>query len=267
MNQNSQNSPVQNVVFDRAAGYYDQTRGLAPAEADQLAAALWQALAVTPTTRVLEIGVGTGRIAGPLAQRGLSMAGIDLSTAMLAVLRSKFPALPVALADMTRLPFTAAAFDGVLAFHVLHLVRDWRDALAEAVRVLRPGGKFIYSIHRRDSTSVNMQLRTQWRLLLAARGAPHDRPGTHSDEQVDEALHQLGCRDHAQVDVIRNFKPVTAAAVLDDMEKRIWSDTWLVTDEVFAAAIADLRAWAAERFDLQQVQQDETTIGFHVYTF
>ena len=77
MNQNSQNSPVQNVVFDRAAGYYDQTRGLAPAEADQLAAALWQALAVTPTTRVLEIGVGTGRIAGPLAQRGLSMAGID----------------------------------------------------------------------------------------------------------------------------------------------------------------------------------------------
>ncbi|MBK9093761.1 MAG: methyltransferase domain-containing protein [Anaerolineae bacterium] len=201
---------VQNVVFDRAAGYYDQTRSLPPHEAAQLADALWQVLGVTAATHVLEIGIGTGRIAGPLVQRGLTMTGVDLSRSMLAVLRQKFPALPVALADMTRLPFAPGTFDGILAFHVLHLVSGWRDALAEAVRVLRPGGKFIYSIHHRDPSAINMQLRTQWRQLLAAQGTTAERPGTRNDEQVDEALHQLGCRDHAQVDVIRSSKPVTA---------------------------------------------------------
>ena len=69
---------VQNVVFDRAAGYYDQTRSLPPHEAAQLADALWQVLGVTAATHVLEIGIGTGRIAGPLVQRGLTMTGVDL---------------------------------------------------------------------------------------------------------------------------------------------------------------------------------------------
>lgn len=258
---------VQNVVFDRAAGYYDQTRSLPPHEATQLADALWQVLGVTATTHVLEIGIGTGRIAGPLVQRGLTMTGVDLSRSMLAVLRQKFPALPVALADMTRLPFAPGTFDGILAFHVLHLVSGWRDALAEAVRVLRPGGKFIYSIHHRDPSAINMQLRTQWRQLLAAQGTTAERPGTRNDEQVDQVLRQLGYHDHTQVDVIRGQEPVTVRFVLAEMEKRIWSDTWLVADDVFATTMASLRTWASEHFDLDQVQQDEYHIGFHVYTF
>lgn len=258
---------AQNVVFDRAAGYYDQTRGLPPHEANQLADALWQALGVTPASHILEIGIGTGRIAGPLAQRGLTMTGIDLSRPMLEVLRQKFPTLPVAVADMTCLPFTAATFDGILAFHVLHLVSEWRAALAEAVRVLRPRGKFIFSIHGRDPNSVNMQLRTQWRKLLADQGVTADRPGTRSDDQVDEVLHQLGARDHQQIEVIRSHEPITARFVLDDMQKRIWSDTWLVADDVFATTMDRLRVWANYHFDLDRVEQDEYHIGFHVYTF
>jgi len=257
---------IENVVFDRAAGYYDQTRALPPHEASQLADALWEAVGAAPALRVLEIGVGTGRIAGPLAQRGLNMIGIDLAGPMLAVLRGKFPTLPVALADMTRLPFAPAAFDGVIAFHVFHLVSGWRDALAEAVRVLRPGGKFIYSIHGRDPNSVNSQLRMQWRRLLADQGVTVGTPGTRDDNQIDQVLRQLGCRDHRELEVIRSREPATARAVLDDMEKRIWSDTWLVPDDVFAQTLGVLRAWASERFDLDEVDQDEYHVGFHVYT-
>jgi ubiquinone/menaquinone biosynthesis C-methylase UbiE len=258
---------VQNVVFDRAAAYYDQTRGLPAHEVGQLADALWQALAVTSTTHVLEIGIGTGRIAGPLVQRGLTMTGIDLSRPMLGVLRQKFPALPVALADMTCLPFAPATFDGVLAFHVLHLISGWRDALTEAVRVLRPGGKFIYSILARDPHSINMQLRRQWRSLVTAQGVNPDRPGTRDDRQVEQVLRQLGSRDQQQVEVIHDTERVTVRAVLDEMEQRIWSDTWLVPDDVFASTMPALRAWASEHFDLDQVQQDEHRIAFYVYTF
>ena len=133
--------------------------------------------------------------------------------------------------------------------------------------MLRAGGKFIYSIHGRDPNSVNMQLRTQWHKLLAAQGATAERPGTRDDGQVEQVLRQLGCRDHQQIEVIRNKEPVTVRSVLVEMEKRIWSDTWLVADDIFASTMAALRAWATDHFDLDQVQQDEYHIGFHVYTF
>ena len=51
----------------------------------------------------------------------------------------------LAQADATRLPFAAGTFGSVLAVHVLHLIPDWRVAVDEAVRVLRPGGALVAS--------------------------------------------------------------------------------------------------------------------------
>ena len=65
------------IAFDRAAGYYDESRGLGP-EAEELVADRVEA-AVRPGGRLLEIGVGTGRIALPLHRRGHEAVGIDLS--------------------------------------------------------------------------------------------------------------------------------------------------------------------------------------------
>ncbi len=74
--------------------------------------------------RVLEVGVGTGLLALPLAERGFRVDGIDLSEPMLHRLREKSPASGIGLAvsDATRLPFRSAAFDGAYLRHVLHLI-------------------------------------------------------------------------------------------------------------------------------------------------
>ena len=85
----------------------------------------------------LEIGVGTGRIALPLARSGVAMVGVDVSLAMLAVLVEKGsgrPPLPAAAADARLLPFPAHTFGSALCCHVLHLFADWRGALAEVAR-------------------------------------------------------------------------------------------------------------------------------------
>ncbi len=73
------------VSFDRAAEYYDRTRALPPELAARQTEMLAGALA--GRSRVLEIGVGTGRIALPLWQSGVPVVGLDLSAPMLHRLR------------------------------------------------------------------------------------------------------------------------------------------------------------------------------------
>src|SRR6266700_6882402 len=62
------------------------------------------------TGRVLELGIGTGRVAVPLAARGVDIQGIDVSEAMVAELRAKpgREAIPVTLADLTHVPVEGA---------------------------------------------------------------------------------------------------------------------------------------------------------------
>jgi SAM-dependent methyltransferase len=131
------------IAFDRAAGYYDETRGIPP-EVEEQAADRVEA-AVGPAGRLLEVGVGTGRVSLPLHRRGRDLVGVDLSGPMLDRYRAKAAAEglpPPALlrGDATRLPFRDACVDAVLEVHVLHLIPDWQRALTEARRVLAPGG-------------------------------------------------------------------------------------------------------------------------------
>ncbi len=93
---------------------------------------------------VLELGSGTGRLAGPLAALGVPVVGLDASTAMLTRSRANHPAVPVVAADMSEPPVRAGSVGAVLvAFNTLFNLPTravQRHALAEAARVLRPGG-------------------------------------------------------------------------------------------------------------------------------
>ncbi|MDQ6606433.1 MAG: methyltransferase domain-containing protein [Actinomycetota bacterium] len=110
-----------------------------------------EALAPGPGERVLDIGSGPGLLAHELAHavgpEG-SVAGIDLSENMLALARELEPgpgqaAITLAVADAGELPFPPASFDAVLSTQVYEYVPDMPRALAEARRVLRPGGRIL----------------------------------------------------------------------------------------------------------------------------
>lgn len=93
---------------------------------------------------VLELGSGTGRLAGPLATRGVPVIGLDASVAMLRRSRSSQPAVPVVAADMAEPPVRDRAFGAVLvAFNTLFNLPSGalqRRALAHAARAVRPDG-------------------------------------------------------------------------------------------------------------------------------
>ena len=124
------------VNFDRAAGFYDVTRPVDDTEITQTLDLLHRTL--SPSGPTLEIGVGTGALALPLAVRGWHMTGVDISAAMIAKLVEKVdgaPPLALARADATVLPFADASFAGAYVRHVFHLIPRWRDVVAELCRV------------------------------------------------------------------------------------------------------------------------------------
>src|SRR5690242_11658674 len=134
------------VSFDRAVDYYDQTRGFPPGVETQAAAAIARAGGLNGSEKVIEIGVGTGRIALPVAPYVNHYVGIDISIPMMKRLLSKRGTEPVSVTEgsATHLPFPDATFDAAVAVHIFHLIPDWQQALAELKRVLKPDGRLIH---------------------------------------------------------------------------------------------------------------------------
>ncbi len=138
---------VASASFNRQGADWDEMRALdLPAAAVE--AALLSLLPHAGLGRVLDIGTGTGRLLELLGYRASAATGIDASRAMLALARARLAglALPncaVRLGDMYRLPFADAAFDLVVLQMVLHYAEDPAAVLAEAARVLAPGGRLV----------------------------------------------------------------------------------------------------------------------------
>lgn len=97
---------------------------------------------------ILDIGTGSGRILALLAPLAARPVGIDQSREMLAVARANLDAenlhhCIVRQGDMYKLPWHAAAFDAVTVHQVLHFADEPAEVVAEAARVLRPGGRLV----------------------------------------------------------------------------------------------------------------------------
>src|SRR5918997_1100293 len=95
---------------------------------------------------VLEIGVGTGRNL-PYYPNDARLTGVDLNSAMLTIARRRAAnlgrAVDLRLGDAQALDLPDSRFDTVVATLALSSIPDYRRAVAEARRVLRPGGRFI----------------------------------------------------------------------------------------------------------------------------
>jgi len=109
----------------------------------------WALQGVHPTGEVLEIGAGSGAMAAELlaAHPGIRMTVTDFDDEMVRAAERRL--VPFAdqtstrQADATGLPFDDDSFDFVLSWIMLHHTVEWEKALAEAVRVCRPGGHVV----------------------------------------------------------------------------------------------------------------------------
>jgi SAM-dependent methyltransferase len=89
--------------------------------------------------RVIDVGCGEGRFSRKLAERGAFCVGIDPTSGLLSVARDRGGMSPVrAVAE--RMPLRDAAFDLAITYITLVDIEDYREAIAQMARVLRPGG-------------------------------------------------------------------------------------------------------------------------------
>jgi len=132
------------AMFDGLAGRYDLTNDVLSLGLDRYwRRATTSAIAPAHGERILDLAAGTGRSSLPLADRGARVVACDFSLGMLGVGRTSRPGLDFVAGDALRLPFADGAFDAVtISFGVRNVASPYA-ALAEMLRVTRPGGRLV----------------------------------------------------------------------------------------------------------------------------
>jgi SAM-dependent methyltransferase len=102
------------------------------------------AVAITPDLRLLDVGCGSGLALRLAADRGASVTGLDASPGLLEHARRRVPGAPLVQGELEQLPFADGSFDVVTGFNSFQYAAQPAVALAEAARVLAPGGRVLY---------------------------------------------------------------------------------------------------------------------------
>ncbi|TAH52569.1 MAG: SAM-dependent methyltransferase [Chloroflexota bacterium] len=239
------------IVFDRAVEYYDQTRAMPPERHRAMIDALVRETGLNENSRVLEVGIGTGRIGMSVAEHLRRLFGIDLSLEMMGVLRRKLAEtnlnIRIAQADAGKLPFAAETFDVVYAVHVYHLVAGWQNAMRDARRIIQRGGYFVISFHKRADDSPNARLRDQLHVLVNARGIQTKRPGATSEDEILDEIQAWG--DESRIVVCSAWaEDEVPEKILEELDRQIFSETWVIPRAVMDEVMPQLREWAEKTF-------------------
>ncbi len=253
--------------FDtRVAVQYDALRGHPPEVSGDIGRAI--SSQVGERARVLELGVGTGRIALPVAAAGCEVYGVDLSAHMLAALSRRIDddgleGIHLAQADITRLPFREGVFDGAMAVHVLHLVADWAGVLAQVSRLVRPGGTLVLGRDWVDPESFAGMIRNTFRKTVVEVGTEMLPPGATAaappsgGAAIVKTLMALGARPVGEGEVIGAEwrTELTPRQVLDGIRSRDDAESWVLPDDVLTETMRRLDAFAAAEWpDLEAPQ-------------
>jgi ubiquinone/menaquinone biosynthesis C-methylase UbiE len=258
---------MKSVSFDRAAEFYDATRSHPPGVTAEAIHSLARRLPAR--SRTLEVGVGTGRIALPLAEFGLPVTGIDISRKMMKRLREKQPSGPgpdLIEGSAITLPLAARSFAVVLGVHVLHLVSDWREALAEMHRVLQPGGSLVLGYDWRSDDCPTNRLRRRWDEITASYDV-QDRATWLEFFHITGHLEQMGAKgqEFSGAEWMGRF---SLAEEIARLESRTWSATWTVPEELIGPGVTLLREWAEAEFgQLDRPQESLRRFVWHIFTW
>jgi SAM-dependent methyltransferase len=123
-------------TFGTVAELYDRARPTYPAVVfDDLA----DLAALEPSSRVLEIGPGTGKATAELVRRGYAVTGVELSPDLAEIARRNVPGAEIVVADFEHWEPREAGFDAIVAFAAFHWIAP-ELRYTKPAHLLRPGG-------------------------------------------------------------------------------------------------------------------------------
>jgi SAM-dependent methyltransferase len=215
----------------------------------------WRALAPEPGQRLLDAGCGVGEVARELAKAGAEVVAIDFSAANVAAATQRHDGSTVTYAagDVMNLEFPDDSFDGVRTERVLQHLADPDRAIAELIRVTRPGGRVCLIDTDWESVAVDglpEALVGQLRAHLMNRPMMHHRTVGRT---LRGRLLRAGLTDVTASPVVLYFdQPASAAPILGFVNPDVPREAGMVPDELrepWFAAVAE----AQERGDFLAV--------------
>jgi ubiquinone/menaquinone biosynthesis C-methylase UbiE len=158
---------------------------------------------------VLEIGVGLGTDHVQFARAGARLHGVDLTEKGVELVRRRLEleglSSELQVADAEQLPFAGASFDYVDSWGVLHHTPDTPRAVAEAIRVLKPGGRLCVMVYARHAwVSYGLWLR---------HGPLSRRPLRSIADVLHHHMESLGTKGFTKREVRRMFRGVDALTI------------------------------------------------------
>ncbi|MEV4471317.1 methyltransferase domain-containing protein [Nonomuraea sp. NPDC049504] len=176
--------------------------------ATALRARSYELLDLAEGSAVVDVGCGAGRAAGELAQRGARAIGVDVSEEMIALARHRWPQADFRVGDARELPLKDGEVAGYRAEKVFHELQDAAEALAEARRVLAPGGRIVLIgqdwdtfiidsddpaltrtiVHARADLTPNPRAARRYRNLLLEAGFEHVALEVHTGVFTNGAM-------------------------------------------------------------------------------
>ncbi len=233
------------VNYEEIAPTYDQRYVANPLP--QVAATLQALVQDLDPARILEVGCGTGRWLAELTQAGRRVFGLDLSPAMLSQARAQLkqskPAPDLACGRALRLPFSDRTFDLIYCVNALHHFGGPRAFVAEARRLLRPGGALaVVGMDPRHSRNT-WYLYRYFEGTYAADRRRFPTPGALLDWMAKEGFERVDWRPAEHI-----LAPLTGRDVLKDpfLHKGGTSQLTLLSDEAYALGIRRIEAALAQ---------------------
>lgn len=193
---------------------------------------------------ILDAGCGTGEISLPLARMGYDVHGIDVSSAMISIARTKCQPgwrARYVVADVRAIPEIDHSIDAVVVSKLFQHVHDWQTACRELVRVLKPGA-CIFQLNERGAFG-NLV-----RMFFARRadGLGHTERfiGVRDKSHLTECLTGLGCRPVSfDTTDLKWQKKITYGDAFDQLQERLFAEFWYLPADVYQQLLAETARW------------------------
>jgi ubiquinone/menaquinone biosynthesis C-methylase UbiE len=251
---------MESLSFDRLVELYDETRVF---DQECFDAALDFISGRYPPkifSRIFEPGIGNGRIAIPLAERGYQVTGVDISSGMLDHLKRKLEQhkltskVSYRQADTTSLPFPDEVFDLAIVVHLFYFIKEWKLAAKEILRVVRTDCPVIL-MHTGNGMEVPW-LNDRYKELCGQQGCSIPSVGVKSTGEVLEYLKGIGCL----IESIRGrwqwVAHISMNRALGHMRDRAYSQTISVPEEIHISVIQKLEDEIKEKFGSLNAEVD-----------
>lgn len=246
---------MESLDFDGMSKNYDKTRSFDENCFNHAINYIKNRFSPGKYRRLLEPGIGNGRVAIPLAREGYNVFGIDISKRMLKNLREKLEKfherynIDFKLADTTKIPLSENEFDIVIVVHLFYFIKDWKKAVNEIVRVVN--GPIIL-MHTGFGLEIPY-LNKRYKDLCRKYNNPISNIGVESTKQVVEYFEDLGYESEIIENNLWQWKTrITVKEALKYIDERSYSYTIIPSEEIHSRVMQALNIELEKKYESLQ---------------